>query len=222
MAVSIIMPTLNEAAIVAHAVGDALSLGPHELIVADGGSSDETIALAEAAGAKVIVAPPGRARQQNAAARVASGDVLLFLHADTRLPADGVRQIERALADPHVSCGAFRQSIDAAGWLYRLLERGNAWRVAHRGLPYGDQGIFVRRKCFDAVGGFPDLKLMEDVFLMRRLRRKTRPVLLSGPLHVSPRRWQRHGVVGQTLRNWSLLAAARLGIHPDRLARFYL
>ena len=130
------------------------------------------------------------------------------------------RQIECSLSDPQVGCGAFKQSIEANGWIYRLLEDGNAWRAEYRGLPYGDQGIFVRRGLFDVVGGFPEVSLMEDVFLMRRLRRRSWPVLLPG-LFGDARRWQRRGVVRQTLLNWSLLAAARLGVHPDRLARFY-
>lgn len=221
MSVSIIIPALNEGAIIFDVVRRAQATGPQEVIVADGGSQDATAALAESAGVKVLCTARGRASQQNAAARVAAGEILLFLHADTHLAADGVRQIERACADARVGCGAFRQSIDAPGFAYRLLERGNAWRAARRGLPYGDQGIFVRRALFDAVGGFPELKLMEDVFLMRQLRRRVWPVLLPGPLYVSARRWQRHGVVHQTLRNWSLLAAARAGVHPDRLARFY-
>lgn len=221
MRVSVIIPTLNEAAIVTQAVARAQALGSYEVIVADGGSEDGTAGLAEAAGAMVVAAPRGRANQQNAGARRAQGDVLLFLHADTHLAADGLVQVERALADPRVACGAFRQAIEADGRLYRLLEHGNAWRAARRGLPYGDQGIFVRRELFEGVGGFPELKLMEDVFLMRRLRRQTRPILLPGPLYVSARRWRRRGVVRQALLNQSLLAAARLGVHPDRLARFY-
>jgi rSAM/selenodomain-associated transferase 2 len=191
------------------------------VIVADGGSSDDTVSLARSAGARVVDCPRGRAVQQNVGARAASGDVLLFLHADTRLAENGVRQIEAALADVRVGCGAFRQAIEAEGRLYRLLEWGNGQRAAHRGLAYGDQGIFVRRALFEEVGGFPELKLMEDVFLLKRLRRRTWPVLLPGPLYVSARRWQRRGVVRQTLRNWTLLASARLGVHPDRLARFY-
>lgn len=221
MRVSVVIPTFNEAAIIALAVAHAQALGPYEVIVADGGSQDATAELAQAAGAKVIAAPRGRASQQNAGAQKAEGDVLLFLHADTRLASDGLAQIAAALENPRIDCGAFRQRVEADGYLYRLLERGNAWRAAHRGLPYGDQGIFVRRELFEAAGGFPELTLMEDVFLMRRLRRRTRPVVLPGPLYVSARRWQRRGIVCQTLLNWSLLAAARLGVHPDRLARFY-
>jgi rSAM/selenodomain-associated transferase 2 len=221
VSVSIVIPALNEAALIAGCVTSALATGPQEVIVVDGGSSDETAALARGAGARVLLCAPGRATQQNAGARAAGGDVLLFLHADTRLAVGGSRQIEAALADVRVGCGAFRQAIEADGRLYRLLERGNAWRAARRGLPYGDQGIFVRRELFEEIGGFPQLRLMEDVFLMKRLRRRAWPVLLPGPLYVSPRRWQRRGVVRQTLRNWGLLGSAALGVHPDRLARFY-
>ena len=221
MAVSIVIPALNEAELITGAVAGALATVPLEVIVVDGGSSDDTAELALAAGAKVVSAPRGRARQQNAGARASRGDVVLFLHADTRLAVDGVRQIQRELADSRCQCGAFRQVIEADGFLFRLLERGNAWRASRRGLPYGDQGIFVRRHLFDELGGFPELRLMEDLFFMRRLRKRSWPVLLPGPLYVSARRWQRHGVIAQTARNWILLSAARLGVHPDRLDRFY-
>ena len=221
MNISIIIPALNEEPNIAAAVDRAWQTRPAEVIVVDGGSRDSTISLAHGAGADVIECLPGRARQQNAGARRATGDVLLFLHADTWLAPEGLAQIEAALADERVLCGAFIQRIDAEERLYRWLERGNAWRALRRGLPYGDQGIFTRRSVFLEQGGFPDLQLMEDVMFMRQLRRRTRPVLLPGPLHVSARRWQRHGVIRQTACNWLLLAAARLGVHPDRLARFY-
>lgn len=219
--ISIIIPVLNEAAQIAIAVVRACQTQPHEVIVVDGGSTDETVPLARQAGAGVLATQPGRARQQNQGAQQATGDVLLFLHADTWLPPDGLRQIAQALANAAVGCGAFRQRIEAEGFLYRLLERGNAWRVKRRGMPYGDQGIFIRRALFDELGGFPEVRLMEDVLLMKRLRRRAWPVLLPGPLHVSARRWQRHGVVRQTARNRLLLAAARCGVSPDRLVRFY-
>ncbi len=219
--ISIIIPALNEAEGIASAVERAWANQPYEVLVVDGGSSDDTAALASRSGAKLVCGPRGRASQQNLGAAQAEGDVLLFLHADTWLEPDGCRQIAESLHDPATQCGAFRQRIDAEGATFRWLERGNAWRAGRRGLPYGDQGIFVRRDTFHRIGGFPEVPLMEDWLLMRRLRRIAWPVLLPGPLHVSPRRWRRHGVVRQTLRNWSLLAAATIGVSPHRLVKFY-
>jgi rSAM/selenodomain-associated transferase 2 len=219
--VSIIIPTLNEQDHVARAVNSALGTGAHEVIVVDGGSHDETCKLAGESGALVFSGPAGRAVQQNAGAHRATGDVLLFLHADNWLDPGSVEQIEVALADQTIPGGAFRQRIEADGLLYRLIERGNGVRVAWRGLPYGDQGIFVRRTLFDRIGGFPETRLMEDLLFGKALRQTGRPILLPGPIHVSPRRWERHGVVRQTLRNWGLLAARSLGAPPDRLARHY-
>lgn len=221
MNVSIVIPALNEAANIAATVRRAWQTGPAEVIVVDGGSADRTAEQARSAGAAVIESAAGRARQQNAGAREARGDVLLFLHADCWLAPESLGQIVEVLADSRVECGAFRQRIEAEGRLFRYLERGNAWRARRRGLPYGDQGIFVRRATFEALGGFPEVRLMEDVMLMRQLRRRSRPALLPGPIYVSPRRWQKQGVIRQTARNWLLLSAFRLGVHPDRLAAFY-
>lgn len=221
MKISVVIPALNEQDQLADCVASAWAARCDELIVGDGGSSDRTVEIARAAGCRVVKTGAGRARQQNAAARESLGEILLFLHADNRLDPTAGEQIRCALADPHTVCAAFRQRIDAAGWLFRALEFGNAWRARWRGLPYGDQGITVRRETFWALGGFPDEPLLEDLLLMRKLRRISWPKLLPGPLQVSARRWQRHGVVTQTLRNWSLLAAHRLGVSPTRLARSY-
>ncbi|GMQ80221.1 MAG: TIGR04283 family arsenosugar biosynthesis glycosyltransferase [Planctomycetia bacterium] len=219
--VSIIIPALNEEATIAAAVAHARATEPCEVIVADGGSRDRTVQWAKEQGARVVVSRRGRARQQNTGVQEATGDVFLFLHADNWLHASGVRQITAALADREVLGGAFCQRIESSGLAYRLLERGNALRATWCRAPYGDQGIFVRRTLFQQLGGFPDVQLMEDLLLMRRFRRFARPVLLPGPLYVSPRRWQRNGVVRQTLRNWALVLAERLGAEPDRLARYY-
>jgi len=219
--VSIVIPTLDEAPRIAAAVERAWATGPREVIVADGGSRDGTADIAAAGGAAVISSPRGRAAQQNRGAAAAAGNVLLFLHADCRLAPHGLDQALRALADERFVGGAFWQRIDAEGAAYRLLERGNAWRVARWKLPYGDQGIFVRREIFERLGGFPSVPLMEDLRFSRALRRLGRLALLPGPLHVSARRWQRHGVLRQTMRNWTLLAAERLGVSPDRLAARY-
>ena len=222
MRVSIIIPTLNEAANIAAAIDRAWQTKPHEVIVADGGSQDETVILAEQQATTVVVGPAGRGPQLNQGANAATGDILLFLHADNWLATSGVQQIVAQFEnDPHKHIEAFKQRINADGLAYRLLERGNAARVRHLGVAYGDQGIFCRRSLFDELGGFPKEPLMEDLLLMKRLPLYAWPVLLPGPLHVSPRRWKQHGIIRQTLRNWQLVASLHLGVSPDRLARRY-
>lgn len=218
--VSIIIPTLNEADRIGELIGQTREVGECEIVVVDGGSDDGTPERARAADV-CLATDRGRAIQQNAGAAGSSGDVLLFLHADCRLPAAALEAVRAALSDPRVVAGCFRQRIDADGFRYRLMERGNALRVKLLRWAYGDQGIFVRRDAFEAVGGFPDLKLMEDLFLMKRLKRRGRIVLLDAELQVSARRWQKQGLARQTLRNWALTLLAHCGVSPDRLARFY-
>jgi len=220
MPTSIIIPTLNEAANIAARIGKARLLDPVEIIVVDGGSDDGTCAAAADAD-RVLSAPRGRAPQQNAGAAASCGDTLLFLHADCWLGPEAFSQVERALTDGLCAGGCFRQSIDARGWRYRWLERGNALRVGLWGLAYGDQGIFVRREVFNRLGGFPSLALMEDLFFMKRLRRAGRIALLDGPLHVSARRWEEQGVFRQTARNWWMTALAGVGVSPNTLAGRY-
>lgn len=219
--VSIIIPALNEAEIIESAVRRAAALAPSEVHVVDGGSSDATAELARSAGANVITSARGRALQQNAGAAASRSGWLLFLHADCWLDERASEQLAAATARSESTHGAFRQRIDARGRVFRALERGNAARVRLLGLPYGDQGIFVRRELFWKLGGFPQVRLLEDLLLSRRLRGIRRPQLLEGPLYVSARRWQRHGVVRQTLRNWSILSAYACGVAPDRLAGWY-
>ena len=222
MRLSIVIPTLNEAAGIEHTVHRALELRPIEVVVSDGPSQDKTGELARSAGATVVTSERGRGRQLNAGARVATGDVLLFLHADCWLEPQAAKQIEAALRDDSVIGGAFCQRIDHERPIFRWLERGNVARVRWQHMPYGDQGIFVRRTAFESVGGFAEVRLMEDVLLMREFRRRGwRIKLLPGPIHVDPRRWLKHGIIRQTIRNWTLLAGLKLGISPDRLAEFY-
>lgn len=222
MSLSIVIPTLNEAVCIAEVVARTRGLGDVEIVVVDGGSTDGTAERAAAAGADVVLeSPRGRARQQNAGARAASGETLLFLHADCRLGDDAAKAVHKALRRPDVVGGCFRQRIDADGRLYRWLERGNDLRAARWKWIYGDQGLFVRRAVFERLGGFPDVRLMEDLLFAKRLRRAGRMVLLDTPIHVSARRWQRAGIVPQTLRNWTLLALAHCGVSPNHLARFY-
>ena len=221
MNVSVIIPAINEAEHIGVAVVRAYEAGAAEVIVADGGSSDVTREIARRHRARVVDSPSGRARQQNFAAAEASSSVLLFQHADNHLSADCINQVKSAMQDERCQFGAFRQRIDAAGCPFRLLEWGNAWRVRKLGIAYGDQAIFVRRELFERIGGFPEVPWMEDLILMKQLRPHGRPVLLEGPVSVSARRWIRHGVIRQTLRNWSLVAAFQMGVSPERLARRY-
>ena len=222
MRLSIVIPTLNEADRIRQNIQHALALQPHEIVVADGQSQDGTSELAQSAGATVVTSERGRGRQLNAGARAASGDVFLFLHADCWLESQAAGQIEVALQDEAVIGGAFQQRIDHQRRVFRWLEWGNTFRARWRRMPYGDQGIFVRRSAFEAIGGFAQVRLMEDVLLMREFRRRGWGIeLLPGPIHVDPRRWLKHGVLRQTLRNWTLLAGLTLGISPDRLAKYY-
>ncbi|HTI49405.1 MAG TPA: TIGR04283 family arsenosugar biosynthesis glycosyltransferase [Planctomycetaceae bacterium] len=218
--VSVIIPALQEARNIGAAIASARAGGADEILVVDGGSTDGTLELARSADV-VLSGTRGRARQQNAGAERSRGDVLLFLHADCRLAMGACEQIRSALADPAVIGGCFCQRIDAMGWRYRVVERGNLLRVLVSGWMYGDQGLFIRREVFERLGGFPEVRLMEDWLLSRRLVRAGRTAVLPGPLLVSARRWQQAGLVRQTLRNWLLLMLASAGVPPDNLARWY-
>ncbi|MCA9068858.1 MAG: TIGR04283 family arsenosugar biosynthesis glycosyltransferase, partial [Planctomycetaceae bacterium] len=218
--ISIVIPTLNEAGQIAEVIEQTRALGDCEILVVDGGSTDNTLEKAQAADA-VIASKPGRAVQQNTGAKTSRGEVLLFLHADCRLQPGSFEAIQTALQDPRCVGGCFRQRIEAPGWKYRLMERGNGLRVRLLKWAYGDQGIFVRRSCFEELGGFPELRLMEDLYFMKRLKRKGQFALIDPPIHISARRWQKKGILRQTLRNWTLITMAHCGISPDRLARFY-
>jgi rSAM/selenodomain-associated transferase 2 len=220
MTVSIIIPTLNEATCIAATIRVLRRETPQEIIVADGGSTDSTQEYAR--GADLVVAsPPGRAAQMNAGAARASGKHLLFLHADCTLQVGAVAAIAPALRGRGVIAGCFSMRVDADGTLFRAIDASATARVRLTGIAYGDQGLFLRRDSFERLGGFPPLRLMEDVFLSRRLCLHGRVVVLPHQIHVSPRRWQKHGIVRQSLRNWALTTLALAGVSPDRLATFY-
>ena len=218
--VSVIIPVLNEAEQIADVIARTRQIGACEIIVVDGGSTDGTVPAARGAD-QVLSSPRGRAWQQNAGAAAAAGEVLLFLHADCRLPVGAFDAIAVVLQDPRCVGGCFRQAIKATGFGYRLLESGNAWRVRLSGWAYGDQGLFVRREVFEALGGFPDVPLMEDLYFMKRLKRRGRLSLLPVRLQVSARRWLRQGIIRQTLRNWWLIIRAHCGVPLEKLAAEY-
>ncbi|WP_164100434.1 TIGR04283 family arsenosugar biosynthesis glycosyltransferase [Candidatus Laterigemmans baculatus] len=222
VSVSVIIPAIQEARGIERAVRSAIAGGAVETIVVDGGSRDETPERATAAGALVLRSPAGRARQQNVGAAAAKGDVLLFLHADNHLAPTAIDQIAAHFAAaPERRWGALRQRIEDDAASYRLLEWGNAARVRWRGLPFGDQAIFVCREWFGELGGFPDEPLMEDLILASRLRRLSRPVLLDGPVFVDARRWRARGVWRQTWLNLRLQWRFARGASPTELATAY-
>jgi rSAM/selenodomain-associated transferase 2 len=220
MPVSVIIPTLNEEGCLGETLCRLHEQKPHEILVVDGGSTDATCRIAADAG-RLLHGPRGRAVQMNLGAAHATGDVLLFLHADCSPEPGALTAAERCLARRGVVAGCFRMTVASPGWAYRLIGTAATARVRLTGLIYGDQGLFVRRDGFERVGGFPQLRLMEDVFLSLRLRRQGRMVVAPPRIFVSPRRWQQQGVIRQTLRNWTLTALAAGGVHPDRLAAYY-
>lgn len=223
--VTVVVATLNEAASIGDLLAGLLGSGRTEslveVIVVDGGSEDKTVAIAEQAGVKVIAAERGRGQQMNAGAAAASGDVLVFLHADCRLGVDCLEQVASAFAEPDLICACFRQRISANGLRYRLIEWGNLFRGRRLGIVYGDQAMCVRKAVFDEVGGFPSIPLMEDLELARRLKRKSCWRVLDGPVVVDARRWKRQGLVFSTLRNWCFVVLYFVGVSPGRLARWY-
>ena len=220
---SIIIPTLDEAAHIEATLAalQPLRAGGGEVIVVDGGSADATVALAAPLADRVIAAPRGRATQQNAGARVAAGDVLLFLHADTLLPARAAATIPAQLERSGRAWGRFDVAIDGGGALLALVATMMNARSRLTGIATGDQAIFARRADFDAAGAFPEIPLMEDVALSKALRRRSRPLCLRERVVTSARRWERRGALRTIVLMWRLRLAYALGADPRRLARLY-
>jgi rSAM/selenodomain-associated transferase 2 len=220
--VSIIIPTLNEGDLIAEAIEKAWQTTADEVILSDGGSTDQTIAVAQGLNCKIVKTSPGRGQQLNAGAAVATGDILLFLHVDNWLDTSAADQIRAALHDNVCVGGGFKQRIDSEKFAFRMVEFGNYVRAKKQRLVYGDQALFVRRSVFQSLGGFPEIPLMEDfVFSQTLFQGQRRPVMLPGPLHVNPRRWEKTGVLRQTFRNWRTAAAFRLGASPESLYQRY-
>ena len=220
-ALTVIIPTLNEADQIAGTVSTLSKTAAAELIVVDGGSSDATVAIAAAAGARILRSRPPRAVQMNAGAAAAAGDILIFLHADTRLPDDFAHQAASTLKAPGVCAGAFHLRIDATAHGLRLIERAANWRAHFLQLPYGDQALFMPRGTFWEMGGFRPLAVMEDFEMVRRLKGRGRVALAPGRAATSARRWRRQGILKTWMLNQWLIAAYHLGVSTDRLARWY-
>jgi rSAM/selenodomain-associated transferase 2 len=223
--VSIVIPVLHEQVIINNRLKQLKTLkNPpcYEVIVVDGSPTHETLEAIHQKGIVQLSSAPGRGHQMNKGAAVAQGDILVFLHADTILPADGLRCIELALRDAHLVGGAFNHSIDSPRFIYKALSRLIFFRSRLTRVPFGDQAIFLRKQYFDAIHGYKEIPLMEDVELMRRIKRKGgKIILLRERILTSPRRWEREGVVLCTLRNWTLRLLYFLRVSPDVLVRFY-
>ena len=226
--ISVIIPALDEEASIARAIRSCREAGPCQVIVVDGGSRDRTVEIARGEADAVIAAPRGRAAQMNAGAAVARGNVLLFLHADTLLPVGSVPAVLGALQDPGVIGGAFRVRLAASPGAGRYVRatlgitgRMIVARACVARAFTGDQAIFVRAEAFRAVGGYPEIPLMEDVELSRRMRRAGKTVLLSLRVQSSGRRWETWGPVRTVLFMWRLRIGYLLGRTPSRCAEAY-
>jgi len=219
LTVSVVIPTMNEASVIERCIESASDAD--QIILVDGGSEDATLAIAEKHAVTTVSTSVGRGIQQNAGVATASADILLFLHADNWLSSNCIAQIREAADSTPLIVGAFKQRIDARGIKYRLLEWGNGYRARRRKLPFGDQGIFISRVLFEQLGGFADVPFLEDVMLMQSLPKDQVVTFLAGPLNVDARRWQRNGVIRQTLKNRSILRRFNKGKSPDELIAEY-
>jgi len=219
--ISVVIPALNEEAALAATVASARAPGVREVIVVDGGSSDDTADVARRLGARVLNAPRGRAPQMNAGAVAATGTVLLFLHADTTLPAGFDAAVLTALRDPLVVGGRFDLSLMPSSLLLALTATLINLRSRLSRIATGDQAIFVRRQVFEDLGGFPELPLMEDIAFSRALKRAGDVACLRQKVTTSSRRWRQKGVLRTILLMWSLRFLYFCGVSPECLRRAY-
>ena len=221
--ISVVIPVLDEAEGIARSLRPLQALRGHgiEVVVVDGGSRDGTRHAAHSLCDRILDAPCGRARQMNAGARAASGHVLLFLHADTRLPSGWSRMIQDALEDRGREWGRFDVRLDGVHPMLRVVERAMNLRSRLSGIATGDQAIFVTSAAFQAAGGFPDIALMEDIALSRALRARSPPICLRAAVVTSSRRWERNGIARTIVLMWRLRLEYAFGADPEKLARLY-
>ncbi len=221
MRISVIIPVLDEEMNIAKTVETLRALEPDELIVVDGGSQDRTREICASLEVPMVTSPRGRGGQMNAGARLASGEVLLFLHADTRLPPSALADIRRALEKPEIVGGRFDLELDGTGWLLKMVGCMISFRSRITKVATGDQAIFVRRALFDDLKGFPEIPLMEDIAFARALKRRGKIACLRSRVVTSARRWQKEGVWRTVFKMWALKALYLMGVSPLRLKRYY-
>ena len=222
MKVSIIVPTLNEESIIETTLAQICLLDPHELIVSDGGSDDAPLQIAGRFTQHVITGSSGRANQMNTGAQKATGDLLLFLHADNRLESSAYQKMRQSMENPSWIGGAFTLCIESGRWSLKLITLLANIRSKYLGLAYGDQGFFVRKEMFDALNGYSPLPICEDLEFYQRLRKKGPVILLKEKAYTSPRRWIKEGIFFTTARNILIAVLFGLKFPPRILAKWYL
>ena len=222
---SIIIPVLEEEAVINDIVDHLQNLEGHdetEIIVVDGDPKAETLKVILRGDVKKVKSARGRGRQMNEGAQVAKGEILLFLHADTELPSNALRLIATAMREKRYVAGAFDLGIKSERSIFRIIESVASLRSRITRIPFGDQAIFVRKDYFDKIGGYKDIPIMEDVEIMGRIKNLgDRIAIIKQKINTSPRRWEKEGVVGCTLRNWLLQVLYLLRVSPDTLSKLY-
>ena len=220
--ISIIVPVLNEEKTLGKTLSGLPVTDSEELIIVDGKSSDRTLSIAREFTDRVFVTEKGRGHQMNVGAKGAGGNILLFLHADCILPGDGFKIIRETRKDKRVSAGAFHLGIDHPSFRFRIIERAVHLRSCITRIPYGDQGIFMRKEVFEKIGGFSEICLMEDIEISKRLKKAGKIAFVKPLIRTSPRRWLKEGLTYTTLRDWCLsLSYTFLKISPEKLIRHY-
>lgn len=222
---SVIIPVFNEETVI-HSAIEALDALPGaasaELIVVDGDRSGRTIGVIRNGNVKTAVSEKGRGNQLNRGAALAAGDIVVFLHADTRLPADAFALMEGALSDQTCPAGAFDLEIASRRSVFRIIAKIASLRSRITRIPYGDQAHFFRREYFNNIGGYANIPIMEDVEMMQRIKKRgERIAIVDWAVTTSPRRWEKEGILRCTLRNWLLISLYFAGVAPERLLRFY-
>jgi rSAM/selenodomain-associated transferase 2 len=220
--ISVIVPALNEEKSLHRTLSNLNITDLEELIIVDGGSNDRTVLIASGFTDKVFVTHKGRGHQMNYGAQKANGNILLFLHADCLLPKEGFELIREKLNDKQVSAGAFFLNIDHPSFRFRIIEKVANLRSRITRIPYGDQGLFIRKELFEQIGGFADIPLMEDIEISRRLKKIAKIVFLRTPIKASPRRWLKEGLIYTTLRDWIVaILYIFLKVSPEKLMKHY-
>jgi rSAM/selenodomain-associated transferase 2 len=223
--ISAIIPVYKEGKTIQHTLNHLSRLSffeTLEIIIVDGEINRSTLRAISQEGIIKISGPKGRGAQMNHGAAIATGNILLFLHADTLLPDNAIKAILAATASKNIVGGAFNLSIDAKGLPFRVVEASVRIRTRLTRTPYGDQAIFIKKRGFHEVGGYPDIPIMEDVSLIRKIKKKgQKMIIIPAPVKTSARRWETEGLLYCTLRNWILMLLYSAGVSPEKLSKYY-